>query len=119
VVSLTLDLDEYRVIRLSQSSEEDRDGIKIIELPRSRVRLSLRLREGNLAGLYSVSIVDAFNKALSTSKARSADGKILRVTLDTSRLEEKAYRLCISLAGEAPEYYPIVVKTMKRSPAPE
>jgi len=111
--SLTIDLDEYRVVRLMQSGEEGSKKTKPIELPQLSVRISFKLREGSIIGSYSVSVVDAFNKPLTETKAKSTDGKSLTIILDASRLEEKAYRLCISREGEAPQYYPIVIKAAK------
>jgi hypothetical protein len=85
----------------------------LIKLPQSRTRISFRLLEGNGKGAYLVCITNAFNKPLVSTKAISADGKILRVVLDATSLEAKTYRLYISREGEAPDYYYAVIEKMK------
>jgi hypothetical protein len=112
IASVRIDLDEYQTLREAQTEEERKRAIK---LPKSRTRISFKLPEGSANGTYFVQVVDAFNKPLVTSKAKSANGKMLTVTLDARSLEEKPYRLCISRKGEAPGYYLVIVEKEKNS----
>jgi hypothetical protein len=107
LATVSVDLDEYKTMRDPQRSSEAR---KMIRLPQSRTRIVFNLPEGLVRGAYSIFIVDAFNKPLVSGKARSTNGKTLMVILDTTSLEAKTYRLCITRAGEAPNYYQVVIE---------
>lgn len=107
LATVSVDLDEYKTMRNRQQSSEAR---KMIRLPQSRTRIVFNLPEGLVKGVYSILIIDAFNKPLVSSKARSTDGKTLTVVLDTTGLEAKSYRLCITHEGEAPNYYLVVIE---------
>lgn len=110
IAFIKVDLTEHQTLRQAQREEPPR---KSIRLPQARTRILFTLPEGSPNGIYSVLIVDAFNKPLVSRKAKSTDGKTLNVTLDASVLEEKTYRLCISRKGEAPGYYQVIVEKEK------
>jgi hypothetical protein len=103
IAQVSIDLEEYT--RLRESGVEERP----INIPQSRVRLLLNMPEGSSRGLYDVSIVDAFGKPLLSKKASNPDGKSLRITLDTSGLQERKYILCLSREEEIPDCYTLLI----------
>jgi hypothetical protein len=107
LATVTVDLDQYKMMRDEPRNREDK---KIIKLPQSRTRISLKLSEGLAKGTYRVSIIDAFNKSLVSTTARSTNGKTLQVILDMTHLEATTYRLCITRKGEAPNFYSVVIE---------
>lgn len=112
-VLVRVDLDDYPVRR--EAIQPDGGG-KPIRLPRSRLRLRLRLPERSAAGRYQIRIVDAADNSQAEGTGSSRDGTSLTVSLDLSRLAERTYRLSIAHAGEAPDYYPMVVTGARAAP---
>ena len=111
VVPIEIDLEDYTTLR--DVREAGSGGEKPIKLPPSRTRLVLRLPERGAKGLYHVSIVDAYGKPLITEKRKSPDGKTLTIILNLSGLSEKASRLSVARAGQAPDFYPVVIGNSK------
>lgn len=105
VNTVEVDLEEYTVLRGGGGG----GGGKDIKLSRSLTRLELTLPEGSVAGLYSLSILDASGQALVTAKARSADGSALKAILDARKLVPQKYRLRLLREGEVPQYFPVVI----------
>jgi hypothetical protein len=104
-----LDLNDYAVTR-------DVDGQRPIRLLRSRRAIFLTLPEGSLAGSYTVSILDTNGAPLASTKARSSDGKSLRVILDMQHLASPNYRLRIARGGEPPDDYPVSIDDETKAP---
>ncbi|HZI19285.1 MAG TPA: hypothetical protein VEY09_11885 [Pyrinomonadaceae bacterium] len=77
---------------------------RTITLPAERQLLRLRLPAGSRGGRYTVAVVDAFGKVLTSASSRS-DGRTLTVELDLTSWPEKRCRLSVSRAGEAPDFY--------------
>ena len=123
-LTVKVDLEEHPILRggeeerlvLRGGEEAGGDRAKVIKLPRSRTRLTLRLPEGSVKGLYTVSVVDPSDKPLVTAKASSADRRTITTILDMRGLTTNKYRLRVARAGEAPDYYSIVVGEEKTSP---
>jgi hypothetical protein len=97
-----LDLNDYAVTRGG-------DSPRLIRFPRSRQTIFFTLPEGSLAGSYTVSILDANGNPWASTKARSADGKNLRVTLDMQHLTAQKYLLRIAREGETPDVYGVII----------
>ncbi|HEX8774558.1 MAG TPA: hypothetical protein VF735_13375 [Pyrinomonadaceae bacterium] len=108
-----VDLDEYAVTRGGSST-----STRPLMLPRSRTRLLLTLPEGSRAGLYTVSIVGASERALVSANGQSKDGKTLSVILNMQDLSSQRYRLRVAHAGEPPDDYPISISDERPPPAP-
>lgn len=111
-VMVRVDLDDYPALRDASQP----DSGKPIRLPRSRIRLRLRLPERSAPGRYQIRVVDAADNSHSEGTGSSRDGTSLTVSLDLSRLAERTYRLSIAHAGEAPDYYPMVVTGARAAP---
>jgi hypothetical protein len=108
LAEITVDLEDYSILRTGETRKTEK---KLVKLPKARLRISFRLPEGNLRGLYQVSIVDAFNEPLLSRKAWSANGKKLTVILDASKLDaSESYRLSIAREGEAPSFYQVAIE---------
>jgi hypothetical protein len=106
VTSVGIDLQKYVITRGGEAARTD----EVIELPRARVRLLLKLPEGSDAGVYTVSIIDSSGKAVVTApRAGSADGKNLSVTINTTRLAPKKYTLRVLRQGAMAEFYPLIL----------
>jgi len=103
VGTIEVDLDNYLVFRHSQEEKAP------IVLPAVRARLDLLLPETGAAGKYTVSLIDAFGRDLSSETAVSPDGAKLQVKLDLRRVTPDKYRLRLSRKGEAPAYYEVIV----------
>jgi len=113
IAQVSINLEEYA--RLREADVEERP----INVPQSRVRLLVNMPEGSPRGSYTVSLVDAFGNSLISKKAANRDGKILRVILDTSGLQEKKYIFCISREGEIPDCYTLTVSSIHRPIRPD
>jgi hypothetical protein len=110
-----IDLDNYRKLRdrdTRTGGKSDNRGVgeEIILVATSRSRLLLRLPETGVAGDYTISLVDAFDRVLVSRHAVSPDGVWLRVVFDLRRISPEKYRLCLSREGEAPAYYDVMIK---------
>jgi hypothetical protein len=104
VKTIEVDLDNYQVFRRSQEEKPP------ILLPAVHARLVLRLPETGAAGKYTVSLINAFGRALLSEPALSPDGAKLQVKLDLRRVTPQKYRLRLSRKGEAPAYYDVIVR---------
>jgi hypothetical protein len=110
ITKVSINLEEYTSLR--EASVEER----LIKLPRSRMRLWLNMPESSSNGIYNVSILDAFSNPLLTKTAASSNGKSLKVTLDTSWLQEDMYILSLSREGEVPDYYRLFIRDLYPAP---
>jgi hypothetical protein len=98
---IEISLNDATLLRGTEGAGE---GRRVISLPPERQLLRLRLPAGNGRGRYTVAVIDAFGKVLTSATARS-DGKTLTVELDLRSWPEKRCRLSVSRAGEAPDFY--------------
>lgn len=89
---------------LLRGAEEAAGARRVISLLPERQLLRLRLPAGSRRGRYTVAVVDAFGKVLTSATARS-NGKTLTVELDLRNWPEKRCRLSVYRAGEAPDFY--------------
>ena len=108
--TVRVDLEEYSALR-GGGDNQPKAGRKVIFLRRAPTLLKLRLPKGHLTGAYSMSVVDAFDKPLVMTLAHSTDGKSLQATLDARKFVPGEYRLRLAREGEAPEYFPLVVRS--------
>jgi hypothetical protein len=106
VTPVGIDLQKYVITR----GREPEGADEVIKLPRARLRLLLKLPEGSDSGTYTVSIIDGSGKALAAApKVRSADGRTLSVTIDTTRLDPQRYNLRVVRRGALAEFYPVMI----------
>ena len=80
-----------------------------LQIEQKLTAFSITLPESSPPGAYSVSIVDAFGKAINTRISNSVDGKRLTATLNLDNLKSQKYRLCVSRSDEPPNCYPVVI----------
>lgn len=113
VTAVSVDLNEY--VALRGVTDVGGGGQQFIRLAPVRTRLKLRLPEGSLAGAYTVSLVDEFDKALATDKAVSRDAKWLIATLDFRHNTAKSYRLKVEQQGAPPDFYPAIFSGAKQA----
>jgi hypothetical protein len=100
-----IDLRNYSPHRGGETGEEPPP----VQLEQKPTAFRITLPEDSPAGTYSVSILDAFGKAIKTQNSYSADGKRLTATLNLDNLQNQKYRLCVSRSSEPPNCYPIVI----------
>lgn len=108
--AIRLDLNKYADDDNRQRSATPPAEKKKIELPAARVQLTLTLRKGSLAGVYRISVVDAFSRAITPPQIRKSNGRVLRVRLDLRGMEQRAHRLQIEREDNLDEYFIKVVK---------
>jgi hypothetical protein len=102
--TIEVDLDNYPAFRRSQEARAP------FVLPGARANLILRLPETGAAGIYTVSLIDAFGSVLLSEPAVSRDGAKLPVKLDLRGVTPRKYRLRLSRKGEAPAYYDVIIR---------
>jgi hypothetical protein len=100
-----IDLGNYSPPRGSETSGEPPP----VQLEQKSTAFAITLPDGSPVGTYSVSVLDAFGKAIKTRNSYSADGKRLTTTLNLVSLRNQKYRLCVSRSSEPPSCYPIVI----------
>jgi hypothetical protein len=100
-----VDLRNYSSQRGNETSEEPAP-LRIEQKPTA---FTITLPEGSPSGTYSVSILNAFGKAITTRTSYSVDGKRLTATLNLDKLRNQKYRLCVARSDEPPNCYPIVI----------
>jgi len=107
--SVSLDLDAYAISR-SVPSPDDLVS-KAIRLPRGPVRLKLQLPEGRLPGIYTIRFIDDNERSVVTTRARSADGQMLSVSLDTGMLPSSMMRLSLEHSQQAPLDFMVILSS--------
>ena len=100
-----VDLRTYSTRRGNEPSEEQPP----LQIEPKQTAFTIMLPEGSPPGTYSVSIRDAFGKAIKTRTSHSVDGKRLTATLNLDNLRNQKYRLCVSRSDEPPNCYPVVI----------
>lgn len=109
-VTKSVDLNDYLAMRDVAAP----NGERAIQLAPALTRLQLRLPEGSLPGVYSVSLVDDLEKLVLPAQSIRRHGDSLAVTLDLRRLAAKRLRLRIQAVGEAPDLYPAQIRSASR-----
>ncbi|TAM79768.1 MAG: hypothetical protein EPN47_18410 [Acidobacteria bacterium] len=107
---ITLDLRNWIVLRGEQLPSTPAGPI---QLPRGRLDLTIFLPVGSEAGEYEVQVSAKLGEAVvtATGSAVIQNGiTVLKVKLDTSRLNPGNYVLGIRQPGEATNFYPLLVK---------
>lgn len=107
---VTLDLRNWIVLRGEQPPSAPAGPI---QLPRGRLDLKIFLPVGSEAGKYEVHVSSKLGKTVvtATGSAVIQNGiTVLKVNLDTFRLNPGNYLLGIGQPGEATDFYPLLVK---------
>lgn len=107
-----VDLNDYLALRDVAAAT----GERTIQLAPVLTRLQLRLPEGSLPGVYSISLVGDSDKPILPPQNVSRHRDTLTVTLNLRRLAAKKLRLRIQGGGEAPDFYPLQIGSAPRRP---
>ena len=105
-----IDLNDYLALRDVAAANSER----VIQLAPVLTRLQLRLPEGSLPGVYSVSLVDDLEKPILPPQTIRRRGDLLIATFDLRRLAAKNLRLRIQGRGEAADFYPVQIGSAPR-----
>jgi hypothetical protein len=111
-ITKAVDLNNYLALRDAAATNGDRT----IQLAPVLTRLQLRLPEGSLSGVYSVSLWGESNQTVLPAQTVRRRGNTLTATMDLRRFGAKNLRLRIQGPGEAPDFYPVQIGTAPRQP---
>jgi hypothetical protein len=107
--SINIDLNNYSSMSGVSRREGSDQAEKIIELPRARVQLKLKLPRESAPGRYQVNLVDDYLRSIAPGQVISADSSHLAVKLDLRRLGKRFYHLSLARGDEAPYFYRVVI----------
>ncbi len=108
---ININLNDYSSLEEPRRRDFGGKEEKVIELPRTRIRMELTLPPASDPGRYQISIVDTFFRLVTSGKAISNDGNRLTIDLNLSRLPQRDYRLSLSHGDSAPYFYRVVIFT--------
>jgi hypothetical protein len=103
---LEIDLATAGVLRgVKEGDNTERSA----QVRRSFVALAIKLPNQSAAGMYKLSLVDAYGKAVGPSRSVRSHGRSISASLDFRSVRAGRYRLVISHGREAPDYFPLEI----------